>query len=162
MHFTTPQLKKIGESLKALESTYKAQQTELVKKAIETASSYTPLVEQASALVSELDVLTSFATTAAISPHAYVRPTLLPRGSGVLKCYGARHPCVELMDDIQFIPNDYELARCNSNFQIITGPNMVRTNSILLNSVILMSNSYVESIVSLTFTRVGSQPIFVD
>ena len=36
----------------------------------------------------------------------------------------ARHPCVELMDEVQFIPNDYDLVRGTSGFQIVTGPNM--------------------------------------
>lgn len=29
------------------------------------------------------------------------------------------------MDDVQFVANDYCLERGKSNFQIITGPNMV-------------------------------------
>ena len=36
----------------------------------------------------------------------------------------ARHPCVEAMDDMSFIPNDVVLRREASNLQIITGPNM--------------------------------------
>lgn len=40
---------------------------------------------------------------------------------------GARHPCVELMESVQFIPNDYNLGGENGkgSFQIVTGPNMV-------------------------------------
>ena len=36
----------------------------------------------------------------------------------------ARHPCVELMEDVNFIANDYDLVRGSSAFQIVTGPNM--------------------------------------
>jgi DNA mismatch repair protein MSH2 len=36
----------------------------------------------------------------------------------------ARHPCIEMQDDLQFIPNDYNMQRGESHFQIITGPNM--------------------------------------
>ena len=36
----------------------------------------------------------------------------------------ARHPCVESMEDMSFIPNDVVLRRKDSNLQIITGPNM--------------------------------------
>ena len=39
----------------------------------------------------------------------------------------ARHPCAELMDNIDFIANDYEMRGGSSNFQIITGPNMVNS-----------------------------------
>ncbi|KAL8722769.1 MAG: hypothetical protein Q9225_000780, partial [Loekoesia sp. 1 TL-2023] len=36
----------------------------------------------------------------------------------------ARHPCMEMQDDIQFITNDVSLVRASSSFLIITGPNM--------------------------------------
>ena len=45
----------------------------------------------------------------------------------------ARHPCVEMMDDVDFIPNDYSLVRGardpantsgSGHFMIVTGPNM--------------------------------------
>jgi DNA mismatch repair protein MSH2 len=43
-------------------------------------------------------------------------------GNSILK--DARHPCMEMQDDIQFITNDVELRRGSSEFLIITGPNM--------------------------------------
>lgn len=131
-----------------------------------TARTYLPIVETACDVVSQLDVLVSFATVAALSPESYVRPSLSPLtsrtranttassdgekdsriddamdeekdGSGstarqqtdrkiILR--KARHPCVELMDGIDFIGNDYTLEESSSNFQIITGPNMVGAN----------------------------------
>jgi hypothetical protein len=56
-----------------------------VRKAVETACTYLPLIEAAAALVAELDVLVAFGHVAALAPREYVRPTLLPAGSGVLK-----------------------------------------------------------------------------
>jgi DNA mismatch repair protein MSH2 len=124
VHFTTPQLERLADRYKAIDAEYQSQQQGLVSKAVETASTYLPVVEAASTVIAELDVLTSFATAAALSPNGYVRPVLRPRGSGVLKLSAARHPCVELMDGVNFIANDYDLERGSSNYQIITGPNM--------------------------------------
>jgi DNA mismatch repair protein MSH2 len=131
-----------------------------VKSAVNTAKTYLPIIEAACTLISELDVLSSFATIAALSPEVYSRPNLLPLsedGKGkplsggestegapapegetsgaegeaskepkprVISLVAARHPCVELMDDVEFIPNNYQLETHLSNFQIITGPNM--------------------------------------
>lgn len=116
---------------------------ELVKSAVNTAKTYLPIIEAACTLISELDVLSSFATIAALSPGVYSRPHLLPLSENgksspsgdstqevttgadrVINLVAARHPCVELMDNVEFIPNNYKLETNNSNFQIITGPNM--------------------------------------
>jgi DNA mismatch repair protein MSH2 len=45
-------------------------------------------------------------------------------GTGDVLLREARHPCLEVMDDIQFIANDHEMTKGSSEFQIITGPNM--------------------------------------
>jgi DNA mismatch repair ATPase MutS len=41
-----------------------------------------------------------------------------------LQLEGARHPCVELQDDVNFIPNDFNLVFGSSSFLLVTGPNM--------------------------------------
>ena len=124
IYFTTPALRAIGERFSSLQEEYREMQQELVEKAMETAVTYTPLIECVAHLLAELDVLTAFSTAAALSPGVYVRPKMLPRGEGIIQLEDARHPCVELMDCMSFIPNDYHLQRGVSNFQIVTGPNM--------------------------------------
>ena len=124
VYFTVPALRTISDRYATIQEEYREQQQELVVKALETAATYTPLLECVAHLIAELDVLVSFSTSAALSPGVYVRPTLLQKGSGVLQLEQARHPCVELMDGVNFIPNDYDLVRGTSGFQIVTGPNM--------------------------------------
>lgn len=130
MHFTTPQLSDLADRYREIESLYKKQQLELVKSAVTTAKTYLPIIEASCTLIAELDVLGSFATIAALSPEVYSRPTLIPLDSSTeaslrtLDIVDARHPCVELMDNVEFIPNSYHLETGKSNFQIITGPNM--------------------------------------
>jgi len=53
----------------------------------------------------------------------YVRPKVHATGGGVCDLRGCRHPCVELMDGIEFIATDYDLHRGASSFQIGTSHN---------------------------------------
>ena len=41
-------------------------------------------------------------------------------GAGSLVLKDARHPCLEVQDDISFIPNDVEMIKNESEFQIIS------------------------------------------
>jgi DNA mismatch repair protein MSH2 len=124
VHFTTPALSRIGDRLKDIEADYRNQQSAVAAKAMETVLTYLPVVETAGALIAQLDVLTGFATAAALAPSAYVRPEMLDMGTGVLELKDARHPCVELMDNMSFIANSYDFQKATSAMQIITGPNM--------------------------------------
>jgi len=68
IYFTVPSLRSISERYAAIQVEYREKQQELVEKAVETASTYVPLLECVASLVAELDVLISFATAAALSP----------------------------------------------------------------------------------------------
>lgn len=165
-HFTTSQLEPLGDRSKAIDKEYKELQKELVGKAVETAVSYLPLAEAAAALVSEVDVLTSFAAAAALAPGEYARPQIHPCGAGIMKLDKARHPCVELMDGVEFIPNSYEFVRDQSLFQIVTGPNMGGKSTYIrgIGSIVVMAQcgSFVPcesaeiSIVDAILARVGA------
>lgn len=78
-------------------------------------------------VIAKLDVLTSFALVAANAPTPYVKPTLQVAEAGVLKLKQARHPILEVQDNISFIPNDVSMDRNGITFYIITGK--VRTYS---------------------------------
>lgn len=60
------------------------------------AQSFVSVWELAGALLSELDVLLSFAEAAAVAPTPYVRPEMLGPDEGVIELRGCRHPCVEV------------------------------------------------------------------
>src|SRR5271170_2833810 len=114
---------------------YNRHQSGLVKEVVGIAASYTPVLQQLGATIGHLDVIVryipfllilnnSFAHVSVNAPIPYVKPTMHERGEGDTILLEARHPSLEVQDDVTFIPNDVILKRGESEFLIITGPNM--------------------------------------
>ncbi|ODV61420.1 mismatch repair ATPase MSH2 [Ascoidea rubescens DSM 1968] len=124
--FTTQNLKSISEQVKELQIEYELKQSTLVKQIIEIAATYCPVLHNLASLLAEIDVISSFAFVSTFAPIPYVRPKLHPMNSSDTKTIinEARHPCLEAQDDISFISNDVNLIKNESEFLIITGPNM--------------------------------------
>lgn len=124
VYFTTKSLASMRREFDQLSDNYNRTQSSLVNEVVSVAASYCPVIEQLAGVLSHLDVIISFAHCSAHAPTSYVRPTMHARGSGNTILKEARHPCMEMQDDIQFITNDVSLCRDTSEFLIITGPNM--------------------------------------
>ncbi|RPD65678.1 DNA mismatch repair protein [Lentinus tigrinus ALCF2SS1-7] len=122
--FTTSALKSLSTEHSELTEQYSRTQSGLVKEVVNIASTYTPVLEALNNVIAHLDVIISLAHVAVNAPESYVKPEILERGSGSLVLKEARHPCLEVQDDVSFIPNDVEMIKDDSEFQIITGPNM--------------------------------------
>lgn len=126
VHFVTEELAQLGEQKRILMEEYENVQRSIVEKCMETACSYAPVLERLSALVSELDILASLAHVAAYNSNGYCKPLLSDSeedGLGI-ELKQARHPCVELQEGVEFIPNDISLVFGSSSFLLVTGPNM--------------------------------------
>jgi DNA mismatch repair protein MSH2 len=123
-YFTTVDLAEMNREFQSLSESYNRTQTGLANEVIGVASSYAPVIEKLAGVVAHLDVIVSFAHVSLHAPTAYVRPKMHPRGTGNTILKEARHPCMEMQDDISFITNDVSLVRGESEFLIITGPNM--------------------------------------
>jgi len=126
VYFSTKELTQLGTKKKDLMTEYEEKQRDMVTKCMAVASTYVPVLESASALLAEMDVLASFAHVAAYSSTGYCRPDMTDGeedGLGIT-LEQARHPCVELQDDMNFIANDFNLTFGESSFLIVTGPNM--------------------------------------
>lgn len=110
---------------------------------------YLPSLSCLNGQLAQLDCLLSFAVAAISAPISYVRPKMCSEGNGVLELKQLRHPCLELQDDVTFIPNDcyfkkgkealcdgprsvgcngpcvcFSLCAGEKVMSIITGPNM--------------------------------------
>ncbi|KAI1951616.1 MSH2 protein [Ophidiomyces ophidiicola] len=124
VYFTTSTMQSLRREHDQLSQNYNRTQTGLVNEVVNVAASYCPLLEQLAGVLAHLDVIVSFAHVSVHAPTPYVRPKIHPRGTGNTILKEARHPCMEMQDDISFITNDVSLVRDESSFLIITGPNM--------------------------------------
>jgi DNA mismatch repair protein MSH2 len=124
--FTTEKMREISAESVDIQRKYSRQQASLVKEIVSITATYAPVLEKLSLVFAHLDVLISFAHASAYVPMPYVRPKMHPMdskdGRTILK--EARHPCVEMQDEVTFIANDVELIKQDTEFLIITGPNM--------------------------------------
>ena len=124
VYFTTSNLQSLRREFDQLSSNYNRTQSGLVSEVVNVAASYSPVFEKLASILAHLDVIVSFAHVSVHAPTAYVRPVVHTRGTGNTILKEARHPCMEMQDDISFITNDVSLIRKTSEFLIITGPNM--------------------------------------
>lgn len=124
VYFTTSDMQTMRREHDQLSENYNRTQSGLVTEVVNVAASYCPVIEKLAGVLAHLDVIVSFAHISVHAPTSYVRPKMHPRGQGNTILKGARHPCLEMQDDVQFITNDVSLVRGSSEFLIITGPNM--------------------------------------
>ena len=122
--FTTRRMKDLSEQLREAQRQVDERFNALEAEALAVAAEYMPSFEQFSVLITELDLLIGFAHVCVNAPVPYVRPTVLGKEAGVLELTNSRHPCMEVLDGMLFIPNDVSMKRGSSHMQIITGPNM--------------------------------------
>ena len=72
--FTNTKLKKLGDKYQQILEDYKSCQKQLVIKVVEIAATFSEVFESLAALISELDVLLSFADLASSCPIPFPRP----------------------------------------------------------------------------------------
>ncbi|KAI8885025.1 DNA mismatch repair protein, partial [Backusella circina FSU 941] len=121
---TTSKLKDLSQSYTDISKSYDKAQKDVIKEVMDVIATYCAAFEDIGNTIAHLDILVSFAHVSVMAPTHYIRPKLTPLGQGNVILKEARHPCLEVQDSVSFIPNDVNLERDVSDFQIITGPNM--------------------------------------
>ncbi len=119
-------------------------------------------IQDTAAAVARLDVLCSFAQAA--DENNYVRPNININGKITIK--NGRHPVVESILKMPFVPNDTHLDMNADRCAIITGPNMAGKSTYMRQVAIItlmaQAGSFVPAesadigIVDAIFTRVGA------
>jgi DNA mismatch repair protein MutS len=161
--YLTPELKEYEEKVLTAEERAKALEYELFLQVRDTALAHVRVIKQNAALLAELDVLHSFATTAL--RRRYCRPVLTT--DPVLEIVEGRHPVVESITFEQsFVPNSTRFIADHEEIALITGPNMSGKSTYLRQVALIVLMAQIGSFVPATavrmrvfdrlFTRVGA------
>lgn len=113
----------MNDDYRSLSQEYAQTQSRLVQDVLEIAASYAPPLEQLNVVLAHLDVTISLAQVSSQAPIPYTRPRVVSSDEA-LRVEASRHPCVEVQDEMHFIPNDVQMEPGKSSFLVITGPNM--------------------------------------
>lgn len=121
-----------------------------------------PRVQRTADAIAVLDVLASFAEVSV--KNNYCRPTL--NSAGELNIVSGRHPVVEQLGMVPFVPNDTVLDCGSNRCAIITGPNMAGKSTYMRQVAIIVLMAQVGCFVpaqsadipitDAVFTRVGA------
>ncbi|XP_055634998.1 DNA mismatch repair protein spellchecker 1 [Toxorhynchites rutilus septentrionalis] len=124
VRFTNEKLADLNGDFGDSKRSYEEQQKSIVEEAVRIAIGYIEPWTILNNQIAQLDCFLSFAIAAVNAPEPYVRPKMFNEGEGRLKLTQLRHPCIELQEDVNFIPNDAVLLKDQTIMYIITGPNM--------------------------------------
>ncbi|MDN3639279.1 DNA mismatch repair protein MutS [Simiduia curdlanivorans] len=159
--FITPELKQFEDKALSAKSRALSREKALYEELLETLNEHLLELQDASAAVSELDVLASFAERA---EHLnFCKPSLTEEpGIHIEK---GRHPVVEQVSSQPFVANDLALSR-QRHMLIITGPNMGGKSTYMRQTALIVLMAQIGCFVpaaqcelGLTdriFTRIGS------
>jgi DNA mismatch repair protein MutS len=121
---------------------------------------YIPSLQKTAKVISEIDVLQSFAEVAEI--NNYIRPTF---SKDIIDIKDSRHPVVEKVISESFVPNDIYMDS-NTNILLITGPNMAGKSTYMrqmaITSIMAQIGSYIPAksaiipIFDAIYTRIGA------
>jgi len=122
--FTSPALKAAADELGVADAAVAQRQVALAAQVVAVAATFAPLWATVGKLIAELDVLASFAAVGASAPAPWVRPTMAPEDGATLSLVDCRHPVVEALAGVDFVPNSLAMRKGESWFAVVTGPNM--------------------------------------
>ena len=118
--FATTNFRATSERYERTLKQYISAQDDIVRQALEVASTFQSVLINASAVVGLLDATASLAHVAGL--NGWCEPTIC-EVEGVLEIVALRHPVVEASIGGTYVPNDVQLSDGERRLSIITGPN---------------------------------------
>ncbi len=118
----------------------------------DTIKTYIPQIQEISKIISEIDVLQSFATVA--EENNYVRPKLVDKRE--VRVIENRHAVVEKVLEKEYVANDILMDE-NTNVLLITGPNMAGKSTYMRQFAITVIMAQIGSFVP---AKEATLPIF--
>ena len=108
-------------------------------------------VQRTAGAVARIDVLCSFANVSVA--NRYNRPLVNTSGRIILS--EARHPVVETLLDVPFVPNDVTLDNGENRVAIITGPNMAGKSTYMRQTALIVLMAQMGCFVPATSAEIG-------
>ena len=133
--YITEELKQLEMRVLGAQERIVAMEYQLYEQVRKFVSDQLSRIQNTAQAVARLDVLCSFAQTAAI--NGYCRPEV--NMESTIRIVEGRHPVVEtMMKDVPFVPNDTLLDDDENRAAIITGPNMAGKSTYMRQTALIV------------------------
>ncbi|HLV32646.1 MAG TPA: DNA mismatch repair protein MutS [Chitinispirillaceae bacterium] len=150
--FITPELKDMEAKVLGAQERLSSIEYDLFVNLRKEIASECARIQKAADAVAMLDIFISMGRIAA--QYRYVRPIVTDTGDLVIK--EGRHPVVERMTSVeQFIPNDTEIIKKETQILLITGPNMAGKSTYLRQNALIAIMAQIGSFVPASFAQIG-------
>ncbi len=161
--YVTPEVQELEERILHAEDRRLAIEKRLYGELLARVAASATRLQELGQAIATVDALAAFAELAA--RRGYVRPAMLPAGSGI-RVEEGRHPVLEATLGDAFVSNDLELDPELSQIVLLTGPNMGGKSTYLRQAALLVlmaqAGSFVPArsaaigVVDRIFSRVGA------
>lgn len=151
--YITPELKEYEDRILTAEERMLAIENEIYNRLVSDLQEFITPIQENAAVLSELDVLHSFAMQA--KEYNYCRPVM--EECDVLDITDGRHPVIErlLQEGQVYTPNSVHLDTQEQQIIIVTGPNMAGKSALLRQTALIVLLAQIGSFVPATAATIG-------
>ncbi len=151
--YITPELKELESKILNAEEKISELEERLFQDIINEVMNYISPIQHNAGILSQIDVLISFATIA--FNNRYAKPMV--DDSLSIEIREGRHPVIEkfMEPGDSYVPNDIYLSNDDVQIMMITGPNMSGKSAILRQTALITLLAQIGSFVPASYARIG-------